>query len=81
MYAEHFSAYGRGAQSWRWDGSRQSTSFSKEFETIFQRGTKMRITKAEIGTYDGSKVVYLDVEIVGQEARNISYVPKSKISR
>ena len=81
MYAEHFSEFGRGAQSWRWDGSRQSTSFSKEFETIFQRGTKMRITKAEIGTYNGSKVVYLDVEIVGQEARNISYVPKSKISR
>lgn len=81
MYAEHFSEFGRGAQSWRWDGSRQSTSFSREFETIFQRGTKMRITKAEIGTYDGNNVVYLDVEIVGQEARNISYVPKSKISR
>ena len=81
MYAEHFSEFGRGAQSWRWDGSHQSTSFSQEFETIFQRGTKMRITKAEIGTYDGSNVVYLDVEIVGQEARNISYVPKSKISR
>ena len=81
MYAEHFSDFGNGAKSWRWDGSRQSTRFSKEFETIFQRGTKMRITKAEIGTYNGDNIVYLDVEIVGQEARNISYVPKSKISR
>lgn len=80
MYAEHFSDFGNGAKSWRWDGSRQSTQFSQEFETIFQRGTKMRITKAEVGTYNGSNVVYLDVEIVGQEARNLSYVPKSKIS-
>lgn len=79
MYAEHFSYYGAGARSASWEGSRVSKSFSDEFETIFQRGTRMKITKAEIGTYRGDKYLYIDVEIVGQEVRDISYVPKSLI--
>lgn len=79
MYAEHFSQYGNGARSAFWDGSHVAGSFSEEFETIFQRGTKMRITKAEIGYYDGSPYLYIDVEIIGQEVRDISYVAKSLI--
>lgn len=79
MYAEHFSQFGNGAKSASWDGSHLSSSFSEEFETIFQRGTKMTITKAEIGTYRGKQILYLDVEIVAQEARDLSYVPKSYI--
>ena len=39
----------------------------------------MRITKAEIGYYDGSPYLYIDVEIIGQEVRDISYVAKSLI--
>lgn len=79
MYAEHFYQYGHGARSAYWDGSHAAKSFSEEFETIFQRGTKMRITKAEIGFYGGKPHLYLDVEIIGQEVRDISYVTKSLI--
>lgn len=79
MYAEHFSQFGNGVKSASWTGDRASKSFSKEFETLAQRGTKMRITKIERGTYHGKSILYFDVEIVAQEARDLSYVLTSNI--
>ena len=69
-YAEPFSEYGRGAQSASWDGIQKQSSFSQEFETIFQRGTKMKITKVE----ETADKVYIDVDIIGQEIKDLSYV-------
>lgn len=77
MYAENFSAFGSGASSASWDGVSRTKYFSKEFETIAQRGTQMRITKIQKCRYNGKDVIYIDVEVVGQEVRDISYVPES----
>ena len=79
MYAEHFSQYGNGRASASWLGDHRSKNFSKEFETIAQRGTKMRITKIEKGSYNGKPIIYIDVEIVGQVAKALSYVLDSNI--
>lgn len=79
MYAEHFSHFGSGVRSASWDGSRAARSASQEFEAIFQRGTKMRITKITKGRFDGKDILYFDVEVVAQEVKDISYVLKSNI--
>ena len=69
-YIEPFSEFGCGKQSVGWDGLERFTSFSKEDETLFQRGTKMRITRV----YQNGYKTYIDVEIVGQELKDLSYV-------
>lgn len=73
-YVEPFSAFGYGDKR-SWDGHKEFSSFSSEHETLFQRGTKMRVTKVECryGQY------YIDVEIIGQELKDLSYVPDSYI--
>ncbi len=74
MYSEHFSHFGRHVKSASWDGISRSNNFSQEFETIAQRGTQMRITKIQKGRYYDDDIIYIDVEIVGQEVRDLSYV-------
>lgn len=73
-YVEPFSAFGRGAGR-SWDGKQEFTSFSSEHETLFQRGTKMRVTKVEYrnGTY------YIDVDVIGYELKDLKYVPDNYI--
>lgn len=73
-YVEPFSAFGNGAGR-SWDGKQEFTSFSSEHETLFQRGTKMRITKIEYrgGTY------YIDVDVIGYELKDLRYVPDNYI--
>jgi len=68
-YVEPFSMFGNGDKR-RWDGYKTFTSFSSEHETLFQRGTQMRVTKVEVkhGRY------YVDVEIIGQDLKDLSYV-------
>lgn len=61
IYAEPFSAYGRGAGK-SWDGISKQNSFGHEFEVILQRGTSFKITKVE---KVGSRL-YVDVDVVGQ---------------
>lgn len=73
-YIEPISYYGNGAGR-KWDGDERFTSFSSEHETLFQRGTKMRITKV----YQQGAKIYIDVEIVGQETLDLSYVQDSWI--
>ena len=73
-YIEPFSAFGNGAGR-SWDGKKRFTSFSNEHETLFQRGTKMRITKV----YKEGEKIYIDCEVIGQEVRPLSYVKDSNI--
>lgn len=61
IYAEPFSAYGRGSKL-SWDGKSGQSSFGGEFEVILQRGTSFKITKVE---KVGSRL-YVDVDVVGQ---------------
>lgn len=62
MYAEPFSHYGSCSQTSMWNGIKAQKSYSDEFETILQRGTKMRITKIE----QSNGRWYLDVDVIGQ---------------
>ena len=73
-YVEPFSEFGEGAGR-SWDGKQEFTSFSKEHETLFQRGTKMKVTKVEYrnGTY------YIDVDVIGYELKDLKYVPDNYI--
>ena len=73
-YIEPISAYGRGAGK-DWDGDQRFSSFSSEHETLFQRGTQMRITKV----YQESGKIYIDCEVVGQEIKDLSYIQDSNI--
>lgn len=73
-YVEPFSGFGAGAGQ-NWNGKQRFTSFSNEQETLFQRGTIMRITKVE---QVGGKT-YIDCEVIGQDCRPLSYVPNSHI--
>lgn len=68
-YCEPFSAFGNG-RGRQWNGDDRFTSFSSEHETLFQRGTKMRITKV----YSQGRRTYIDCEIIGQEVKDLSYV-------
>ena len=56
---------------------REFHEFSKENETLFQRGTIMRVTKVEV---KGGKY-YIDVEVIGYELNDLSYVPDDYIGR
>lgn len=68
-YAEPFSAFGNG-KGRNWNGVQKNSSFSHEHETIFQRGTRMKIVRA----YRDNGTIYLDVDIIGQEVKDLSYV-------
>ena len=73
-YLEPVSAYGKGAGR-DWDGVERFSSYSREHETLFQRGTKMRITKV----YQEGEKIYIDCEVIGQELKDLSYVKDSNI--
>ena len=78
-YVEPFSEYGSGVCSSSWNGIDKQTNFSQEFETIFQRGTRMRITKVNRKMYQGRTITYIDVEVIGQEKKALDYVPDDLI--
>lgn len=67
MYAEPFSAYGRGDQR-GWDGLSGQSSFGSEFETILQQGTRFRIVKIE---RTGTGTIYMDLEVVAQDKKQL----------
>lgn len=73
-YLEPISEYGNGAKR-KWDGKERFSSFSSEHETLFQRGTKMRITKV----YTEYGKTYIDCEVIGCEPKDLSYVKDSNI--
>lgn len=83
LYAEHFSDFGSGVMSASWDGEYAARSFSKEFETLAQRGTIMRITRVQKGRYKergyDMDIIYIDVEIVAQDPKDISGIDKNLI--
>lgn len=73
-YIEPISEYGDGAGR-EWDGKQRFSTFSIEHETLFQRGTLMRITKVyQVGTQ-----TFIDCEVIGQEIKPLSYVSDSDI--
>ena len=63
IYAEPFSHFnGDSCSSYSlWDGTGKY-DFHREFETIIQRGTKFRITRA----YVEYNQLYLDIEVIAQ---------------
>lgn len=73
-YVEPFSAFGCGDKR-SWDGVSRFSTYSSEHETVFQRGTRMRITKV----YEEGGKTYIDCEVIGQEIRDLSYVKDSNI--
>ena len=73
-YVESFSAFGCGDKR-SWDGVSRFSTYSSEHETLFQRGTRMRITKV----YEEGGKTYIDCEVIGQEIRDLSYVKDSNI--
>lgn len=62
LYAEPFSRHGAGVGR-GWNGSDKQEEFSYEFETILQRGTKFRITKACKNGYR----LNIELEVVSQK--------------
>ena len=58
IYAEPFSAFGRG-DGLEWDGKSGQESFGREFEVILQRGGSYKVTKIE---RQGWKY-YIDMEL------------------
>ena len=73
-YVEPFSAFGCGDKR-SWDGVSRFSTYSSEHETLFQRGTRMRITKV----YEEGGKTYIDCEVIGHEIRDLSYVKDSNI--
>ena len=73
-YVEPFSAFGCGDKR-NWNGVSRFSTYSSEHETLFQRGTRMRITKV----YEEGGKTYIDCEVIGQEIRDLSYVKDSNI--
>lgn len=73
-YVEPFSAFGCGDKR-SWDGVSRFSTYSSEHETLFQRGTRMRITKV----YEEGGKTYIDCEVIGQEIRDLFYVKDSNI--
>lgn len=73
-YVEPFSAFGCGDKR-SWDGVSRFSTYSSEHKTLFQRGTRMRITKV----YEEGGKTYIDCEVIGQEIRDLSYVKDSNI--
>ena len=73
-YVEPFSAFGCGDKR-SWNGVSRFSTYSSEHETLFQRGTRMRITKV----YEEGGKTYIDCEVIGQEIKDLSYVKDSNI--
>lgn len=73
-YVEPISSFGAGAGR-NWDGKQRFSKFSYEHETLFQRGTIMRITKV----YQVGGKTFIDCEVIGQEVKPLSYVSDSNI--
>lgn len=73
-YVEPFSAFGKGWDR-QWDGIQKVQYVGHEHETIFQRGTRMKIVRA----YQDNGTIYLDVDIIGQEIKDLSYVTDDMI--
>ena len=73
-YIEPISAFGNGAGR-SWNGIKKFTSYSNEHETLFQRGTKMRITKV----YKADGKIYIDCEVIEQEIKDLSYIDDGNI--
>lgn len=73
-YIEPISDFGKGGKR-SWNGIDRYTNFSNEHETLFQRGTKMRITKV----YQENSKIYIDCEVIEQEVKKLSYVKDSNI--
>ncbi len=67
-YIEPFSSFGDGAQQ-NWDGLSGQNNFSREDETLFQRGTKLKIIKATYDQYQDK--VFIDCEVIDQEVKDI----------
>jgi hypothetical protein len=61
MYAEPFSAYGRGS-GLNWNGIAKQLDLGHEDETIIQRGTAFKVIKIE---KKGSNT-YFDLEVFSQ---------------
>ena len=72
IYAEPFSAYGRGGGS-GWDGKSTQSSFGGEDETILQRNTYFRIIKVEKSSSGWSDRIYVDIEVIDQRPDEIKY--------
>lgn len=61
MYAEPFSAFGKGGKK-NWDGLSQQGLFGDESEMIINRGTKFVVTKVE----KNNGKIYIDMDVIGQ---------------
>lgn len=66
-YAEPYNEYGQ--HDGRWSGT-EKPDYARENETILQRGTKFRITKAEY--VESENRWYLDVIVIEQNPREIA---------
>lgn len=66
LYVEPFSKWGRGGKR-DWDGISAQKDFSREDETILQRGTKVVPRKVRKKVEDSISRFYIDVDVIGQE--------------
>lgn len=71
----HLSVHMTMVQEEKWDGKQRFNTFSSEHETLFQRGTLMRITRM----YQVGCTTFIDCEVIGQEVKPLSYVTDSNI--
>ena len=71
IYAEPFSSLGNGAgmnwDSLKLDGKSPQSTFSHEFETILQRGTRLRITEAHLEGEGIHQKTVIRCEVVEQK--------------
>lgn len=67
IYTEPYSAFGSGGYDW--DGKRKTPLYN-ELEVILQRGTKLRITKAE---YKNGQW-FIDMEVIGQPSKKAGVI-------
>lgn len=61
MYIEPISQFGHGAGR-SWDGISNQSTFGYEAELLFQRGTKLRVTKVE----KTRSTIFVDLEVIEQ---------------
>lgn len=73
IYAEPFSAYGRG-DGLEWDGKGSQESFGREFEVILQRGGSYKVTKIE---RQGGKY-YIDMELHPEDGYDLFQQEENK---
>ncbi len=70
-YLEPISKYGKG-DGRAWDGKSKQKIFGSEAEILVQRGSRWKITKVELGTWDTERC-FVDVEIIGQNPLPFPY--------